>query len=163
MGNQKSTVAVVKYQASARCISKACEVESFRAKPYRDGGGLFTRGYGERCAEDAPEVTEPEARAALATRFNNIAEWLEPYLPGLMQHQVDSLLLFLDNCGIGNFLHEPMYQLLRGRSWSALVHWNSYIHDATGNVELGLVLRRQFETQLFVYGWQPLATEPASS
>lgn len=141
------------YAASAQCVQKLCNLESFRPHVYSDGGGLPTIGYGRRCDADALPCQEPVERLWLCAYLTNICRHLETALPGLLPHQVDALCLFIYNTGWDAFAKCDTFKLLKAHHWEAFAHWGQWIHDAKGRVEGGLVTRRAFEIALFIWGW----------
>src|ERR1039458_2381663 len=78
------------------------ELEGFRDKAYKDGGGIWTIGYGHTPAEPGQTVTQPQADILLS---NDIARFLKGVVkqipPNLPQHQFDALLIFAFNIGLG--------------------------------------------------------------
>lgn len=140
-------------RASERCVEKLLELEGFRDKPYRDGGGLWTIGYGRLCSKDAPPTTKAAEMEFVYNRLNSICSWLDARLPWLQTYQVDAMCLFFFNTGTAGFMSTQTGQLLNARDPEFLTWFKRWTHDAKGNVEQGLVNRRRFEAQLFLFGW----------
>lgn len=143
------------FQPSEKCINKLCNLEGFRAYPYKDTGGLWTVGYGQRCNEHyLGPITKEVARAWLVQKVQYIARNLHSLMPKLLPHQVDALVLFIYNIGWDAFIHSGTCTLLKQKKTGALIKWNQWNKDEKMQIQEGLIIRRQFETQLFVYGWQ---------
>lgn len=148
------------YAASVRCAEKLCNLEGYRMHMYKDSGGLPTIGYGQRCGErEFPDgISKDEAMKFVIGRLVDICKLLDEHLHGLMPHQVDALCLFIYNIGWGQF-HDTgsVFKLIRDRRPGVIQIWNRYVNDAHGEAQAGLVTRRQMETALFIYGWEPKA------
>ncbi len=143
-----------KYMASVRCIEKLKQLEGFRATVYRDGGGLYTIGFGRRCNADEPETTPEKETPWLKQRLAELCASFDLNMPGLSQCQLDALCLLCYNIGLGQFYDSLTCIHLRKREAIALSYWQDWVRDAKHETEPGLVTRRAFETGLFVWGWQ---------
>ena len=128
MPEPKMTVA----QFAARLIP--C-FEGFRAKAYKDSGGIWTIGYGHTQG----------VREGDTCTFAQAVQWLEADIAPLVKavegapfFEAVALVDFGFNCGIGN-----LRKLLAG-----LLRLDECIHDHAGNVLPGLVARRSLEAAL---------------
>ena len=116
--------------------------------PYPDGGGLSTIGYGHLITHAETEM----GRFKIGLSANGAVQLLRADLqkrvdlvkslniPGLTQGQFDALVDFCWNCGfelLNAALHDGVANFPK--------HCIRYVHDAKGNVEPGLVTRRQDE------------------
>jgi len=141
------------YAASAACLDKLCSLEGFRALPYQDGGGLWTIGYGRRCAQSADATTPEAERTWVEAQLTQLCGYLNHALPSLSANQVDAVLLFGYNIGWQAFITSDTYKFLSHHDWrNAFQHWSSWIRDNSGRVEAGLVARREYEIELFIFG-----------
>ncbi len=116
--------------------------------PYADGGGLSTIGYGHLITHDEQMrrlftkgltfesceilfLSDLRERVHLVNSLN---------IPNLTQGQFDALVDFCWNCGFG---------ALNAALYDGVAHFPEhcvrYVHDAKGQVEPGLVIRRQDE------------------
>jgi lysozyme len=142
------------YAASEACVKKLCNLEGFRELPYRDGGGLWTIGFGRLCGSDAKKTTREAEMGWLRARVAEICKDLEDVFKGmpLLQHQVDALCLFIYNIGMGAFRQSDTCKYLLMHNWrTCFAHWSQWCHDQKGEVEAGLVARREYEIKLFIY------------
>ena len=121
--------------------------------PYADGGGLATIGYGHLITHDEMELgrfAKGLTSTSCVTLFENDLQRVvnrvnNLNLPNLRQGQFDALVDFTWNCGFKN-----LQAVLRYGLGNFPLHSIHYVHDAKGNVEPGLVTRRQDE----VNWWQ---------
>lgn len=148
------------YTTSPVGIQMIKDFESFRAKAYKDPVGVWTIGYGSIIVNGVPVrpgqvITEPEAVLALQRDVQTIERALgRLIIPTLTQNQVDALVDFCYNLGVGAFTRST----LRGRinsgqpiDASLFTRWNKARDRETGKLVTlaGLTRRRQAEFVLF--------------
>ena len=132
--------------------------EAFRARPYDDGAGYLTIGYGHliRPGENFSGGTTPEAAEALfrqdVERIVNPA--LDRITIALTQNQVDALGSFIFNVGAGGFLKNILSYLNSGDLEGTTSHMLQFIRardpkSGQRQVLRGLLTRRKFEVALF--------------
>jgi GH24 family phage-related lysozyme (muramidase) len=139
-------------------LARIRQSEAFMARPYDDGAGNLTIGYGHliRAGENySAGITE----AAADTLFRqDVARVVNPALDRitieLTQNQVDALGSFIFNVGTGGFLKNILSYLNSGDLEATTSHMLQFItgRDAktgTRRVLRGLLTRRQFEVALF--------------
>ena len=137
-------------------------------QPKPDPIGIITVGYGHaltdldgsflkgpsgyrRMLEIYPEletITEEEACELLASDLKKYEDQVNSLNLELKQHQFDSLVSFVFNCGIGNLKSSTLLRRIKGESGSiteAFLMWNK----SSGKVLNGLTKRRQSEATLF--------------
>lgn len=136
-----------------------CGFEGFRARPYQDGGGVWTQGYGcthhtdgRKVERNDPPVTEADAR-----------RWMELLLLPTMVRVVDAVKVpisdnalgalgsFSYNVGVPAFLKSTLLMLVNRREFLlASQEFPRWVHDRLGIVEPGLVTRRAKEAAVFL-------------
>jgi lysozyme len=139
-------------------LARIRQSEAFMAKPYDDGAGNLTIGYGHliRAGENyRAGITEAAADALFR---QDVARVVNPALDKitieLTQNQVDALGSFIFNVGTGGFLKNVLSYLNSGDLEATTSHMLQFItgRDAktgTRRVLRGLLTRRQFEVALF--------------
>jgi len=131
--------------------------DSFHAIPYRDSGGLWTVGYGQRIsAADAVKykdgITEEFGKKLFDSYISGLTKKLSDCpLHGLFQYQHDAIIAFSYNIGFEAFIMSTPYRQIMTRNGD-LTTWLDYVYDATHHRDEGLVLRREKELKLFVFG-----------
>ena len=131
--------------------------DSFHAIPYRDSGGLWTVGYGQRIsAADAVKykdgITEEFGKKLFDSYISGLTKKLSDCpLHGLFQYQHDAIISLSYNLGFEGFINSEIYKQLIIRNGN-LSDWLLYVYDAQRHKDQGLVLRREKELRLFVFG-----------
>ena len=130
-------------------------LEGCKLSAYRDGGGVWTIGYGHTrgvpggltCMQGQADTWLVED---LAPAEQGVARLVQ--VP-LVQSQFDALVSFAFNCGVAAFAASTLLRKLNVRDYrGAADEFPRWIHDAPGNVEPGLVARRAKERALFLQG-----------
>lgn len=133
--------------------------EGFRADPYPDTGGVWTQGYGctfhpggRPVVQSDPPITEPEGmawmQALLVPTMTRVRALVR--VP-ISDNAAASLCSFAYNTGTGALANSTLLRLLNERDTAgAAQQFGAWIHDARGNVEPGLVRRRDVEMALFL-------------
>ena len=130
--------------------------EGFREKPYRDSGGLWTVGFGQRITQEEVEafkdgITQEEASAMFDTWIASLVVRLRTCPLALLQHQFDACCSLAYNIGLKAFLDSTIYKNLSVRSID-ISPWSEWTKDNKGHTDSGLVRRRHAEVKLFIYG-----------
>ena len=126
--------------------------EGFRSAPYKDGGGVWTIGYGSthHVGPDTPPITESQALELLAEDVapaeHDITSLI--HVP-LEQCQFDALVSLRFNCGTAP-LHGTLGKLLNGADYDGAANqFTKWCHD-NGKMIPGLLRRRQAECKVFL-------------
>jgi GH24 family phage-related lysozyme (muramidase) len=139
-------------------LEKLREHEAFVSKPYDDGAGNSTIGYGHMVlpGEDfSGGITEAEAielfEKDVARVVNSSLDKIEA---DLTQNQVDAIGSFIFNVGPGAFERGPLHYINIGKHEQATGRMLKYVtgrNARTGErrVLRGLLKRRRFEVALY--------------
>lgn len=129
--------------------------EGLRLTAYKDGGGVWTIGYGHTGSDVREGLTIPLSEAErLLTRDLRTAEWHVTRLVQvkLTQNQFDALVSFVYNVGGDAFEKSTMLRLLNAGEYEGsanqFLRWNK----DNGKVVDGLTNRRRKERELFLKG-----------
>jgi lysozyme len=130
------------------------QFEGFSGKPYDDGTGVWTIGYGhiEGVTPHSPHITERQASDLLAQDLDN------KYAPSVnalhlpfTQNQFDALVSFVYNLGVGTMSTQyDVGRLLRAKQYHAAADAMLQYDHAGGQRLAGLTRRRQAERTLFL-------------
>ncbi len=125
--------------------------EDFRPKPYDDGTGTLTIGYGHtRSAVMPAKVTEEEARELLRQDLEYFYEVLYRQVRVPMnENQFSSLICFVYNVGEGNLRNSTLLKKLNNANFKAASAEFEKWTKGDGKVLGGLLRRRAAEQQLF--------------
>jgi lysozyme len=127
------------------------DFEDFKPKPYDDGTGTLTIGYGHtRSAVMPAEVTEEEAGELLKADleyFEGIVKQ-EVRVP-INRNQFSALVSLTYNVGEGNFRNSTLLKKLNNGNFKAAAGEFESWNRAGGKKLEGLVRRRAAEKQLF--------------
>ena len=150
-------------QTSNNGIAKIKQWEGFKKKAYRDGGGVWTVGYGhtsDELFEVKPNsvITEEKAGELLRHDLREAEDAVNAYgkVP-LNQNQFDALVSFTFNVGKGSkkqpgFTTSTLLKKLNAGDYNAvpkeLARWNK----DNGKVVAGLTNRRAAEAGLWATG-----------
>jgi lysozyme len=131
--------------------------ELFVSKPYQDPGGLWTVGYGTRITEQLAVkyqggISQDQAYAMYENYIQVLTKDLQkcPFAT-FKQYQIDAIYSLSYNIGFNAFQHSTVYHQLMLRQ-TDLSSWKEWTHDNRGNVDEGLIKRREMELKLFIYG-----------
>ena len=139
-------------------LARIRQSEAFSAKPYDDGAGNPTIGYGHliRAGENySAGITEAEGAALFRQDVERVVNpALDRITIDLTQNQVDALGSFIFNVGTGGFLKSLLSLVNAGAHEAATSRMLQFItgHDAKSGrrqVLRGLLTRRQFEVALY--------------
>lgn len=125
--------------------------EALRLVAYKDGGGVWTLGYGhthgikkgDTCTEEQADEWLSQDVAPVERAIN------EHILVQLNQNQFDALCSFSLNVGISAFLVSTLLRRLNQGNFTLAAHeFDQWIFD-NGQVVQGLINRRALERKLF--------------
>lgn len=136
--------------------------EGLRTKAYRDGGGVWTIGYGHTAAAGAPipragmEITAQDAMDILARDLGQYERGVSAALKrSPTQNQFDAMVSLCFNIGIKAFTGSSIVRYFNeGNTKKAAERFLAWNQD-NGKVIPGLTRRREAEKALFL---EPAAT-----
>jgi lysozyme len=126
--------------------------EDFRPKPYDDGAGTLTIGYGHtRSAVMPASVTEEEATKLLIEDIDYFESTVQrEVLVPVNRNQYAALVSFVFNVGEGNFRNSTLLKKLNNGNYPAAANEFEKWTKAGQKEMKGLVRRREAEKQLFM-------------
>lgn len=134
--------------------------ESCDLQAYRDGGGIITIGYGHtgfirgRHLLISDKITQAEADALLLDDLVIAQKAVNQLVTvPLTQNQFDALVSFAFNTGVGDkgLKGSTLLHCLNNGSYTAASEeFKKWVRDNKGNIEQGLVKRRNTEKILFL-------------
>ena len=127
--------------------------EGLRLTAYKDGGGVWTIGYGHTGAEVREGLTIPLSEAErLLTRDLRVAEGHvnSAVQVKLTQNQFDALVSFVYNVGGGAFKTSTLLKLLNAGDYEGAANQLPRWNKDNGKVVGGLTTRRHEERELFL-------------
>lgn len=139
------------------CASMIQMFEGFEPEPYQDAVGVWTIGYGftgPLINESTPPMTEGEAGKLLSLKLAEFEKEVLALTSGveLKPHQLDALVSFAYNVGIGAFSSSTLLKLIRaGLVEDAFKEFRRWVY-ARGRKLSGLVARRRAESIRFLGG-----------
>jgi len=146
---------------SAKCYALTREFEGCRLKAYQDTGGVWTIGYGSTLMPDGDRVqigdiiTQDQANDMLQRGVRRFSGYVDHMLnvSGLTQGQYDALTDFCYNRGPGNMQRSRLFRLVKADPGDPRIPEafgdKENIMDRKGQVQPGLVRRRQAEAALY--------------
>jgi len=128
--------------------------ERYRSRPYNDGYGYLTIGYGHLIDKDEEfdSITVPQAHDILMKDIESSEEDVDRLVTvPLNQNQHDAVVSFFFNVGAANILQgeHTLPDLNRGEYRKFADHLLSWRKSA-GKVSRGLIRRRTAERELFL-------------
>lgn len=122
---------------------------------YRDGGGVLTIGWGTTSGVyEGMVITQEQADQLF------MDDLMKRFVPGverlvkvpLNDNQFCALVDFAYNCGVGALGASTLLRELNSNCPPEVVakEFGRWVHDEHGNIEPGLVRRRQFDHDLFL-------------
>lgn len=134
------------------------QFEGCPLKPYKDtlAKGIWTIAYGRTITPIEADkykngCSQEQADKWLVELTDIIINDLKVKLPHIkLQNQIDALTCFIYNLGMDTFLKSSLYATLKAKGCSFSI-WKDYCHAAGIKVP-GLVTRRNWELELFLYG-----------
>lgn len=148
---------------SPKALALVKEFEGCRLTSYKDGGGIWTIGYGHTagvhenqvCTEEQAEVWLDCDLLVADASVNRLVK-----VP-LNKNEFDALVDFVYNVGGGNFQTSTLLKRLNAYCYSGAANeFEKWVHDEHGNVEQGLVRRRGAEKDLFL---EPIDCSPETN
>lgn len=125
--------------------------EGYSEEAYQDIGGIWTIGYGGTVGVISGERTTPDvAEAKLLTAVDPIQAAVGAFVKiPLNQNQIDALISFVYNVGIGAFSRSTLLKFLNqglyDEAADEFLRWDK----VNGKSVLGLARRRHRERELF--------------
>jgi lysozyme len=121
-----------------------------RAYPYLCPAGFWTVGYGHRCAQDHPPITEPEAEVYLAHDLQQAMQAALRCCPVLATEsplRLAALVDFCFNLGAGRLQTSTLRRRVNQGDWKeAAKEMRRWVHG-DGRVLPGLQARREIAAQ----------------
>jgi lysozyme len=126
------------------------QAEGLRLRAYRDGGGVWTLGYGHtHDVHEGDEITEHQAEVMLRSDIACAEECVDLRAPALNQNQFDACVSLSFNIGCKRFDTSTLLRMIRkGDFRSAAAQFEVWNKD-NGKVIDGLTKRRKRERALF--------------
>jgi lysozyme len=135
--------------------------EDFKPKPYDDGGGTLTIGYGHtRTAIMPASITEEEGVELLKKDLEYFEGIVQDNLLVAVNHnQYSALVSFAFNVGEGNFRNSTLLKKVNNNNMSAAANEFEKWTRVGKERSLGLARRREAEKQLFLTPPSPISVE----
>jgi len=153
-------------------VDKMKELEGVRLESYRDPVGVWTVGIGHTAAAGHPIPgpnfrlrSEHEAEVIFKKDFQNfltdIKKHIEPHIWNKMTDEMKLALgSFAFNVGVGNFKKSTLLRKLNAEDYEgAGDEFKRWVY-AGGRKLPGLVKRREWERDLFMYGYDKMINAP---
>ena len=137
-------------------FSRLKEFEGLRLEAYKCAGGKWTIGYGHtKGVREGMRIDERTASRLLEEDVEYFESFLakEPYAEDITQSQWDSLVSFIFNLGIANFEGSTLRKkILRDIDNPTIPdEFRRWVYSK-GKVLKGLVVRREWEAQMYEWG-----------
>lgn len=146
---------------SKNCLTLISDdrIEGFRSAPYPDSGGVATIGYGTTiypngkrvCFTDS-HITKEQAWSYLESHCDMVVKQIKPLIKvELNQNQIDALVCFVYNIGIGQFKDSTLLKVINKTPYEFLAvknQWLRWVYD-DGVKKNGLIKRRNVEFLLY--------------
>jgi lysozyme len=128
------------------------DYEDFRPKPYDDGTGTITIGYGHTRSPVMPaSVTEEEAKEMLVQDVQHFEQAVKrELLVAVNRNQFSALVSLTYNIGEGAFRNSTLLKKLNNQNFEAASNEFEKWTQGGGKELKGLVRRRAAERQLFM-------------
>ena len=125
--------------------------EGVRLNSYKDGGGVWTIGYGHTLGVTASQsCTQEQAEAWLHQDTQSAVEAVNRLVKVVLnQNQFDALVDFTFNLGSGNLARSSLLIFVNKGQWLNAYHEFIKWNECAGKPEPGLTVRRQAEATLF--------------
>lgn len=143
---------------SQKCIDLIKKFEGLKLASYKDGGGVWTIGYGSTMWTDGKRVKEYEvcnmetAEKLLAWEVNNKSKSVTAFLDKVYynQNQFDALVSFAFNLGIGALAKSTLLKKVRKNPTDPEIRkeFLKWVNDNGKKID-GLVRRRTAEADLY--------------
>ena len=139
----------MKYSSDGLSLTQ--DFEKCRLTPYRDGGGVWTNGWGNtRNVDPRITITQDQADRDLEANVQDAVDAVNDHVEvELTQHQFDALVDFTFNVGTTAFRTSTLLKKLNAGDLQGanaqLDRWN----QDNGKVVQGLIRRRDAEQELF--------------
>jgi lysozyme len=145
---------------SQNCLDLIKKWEGFRAKTYLDPIGIPTIGYGtirypnEQKVQLGDVISEPEAEDLMKLECDEFSEIVNKAVTAsLNQNQLDALVSFCYNVGVGAFQESTLLKKLNTKDYKGAAEqflvWNKGTKGGVKIVLEGLINRRKDEKALF--------------
>jgi GH24 family phage-related lysozyme (muramidase) len=120
--------------------------EKLMLRPYKDAVGLWTVGYGHRCAATQQPITEPEAEAILRADVEEAERHALALCPALTGRRLGALTDLVFNTGAAPLIGSGLVRELNAGDWAEAATrfkaWNKG-HVKGRLVELGGLTERR--------------------
>jgi lysozyme len=124
-----------------------------KAYPYICPGGCWTIGYGHRCHQDHPPITEAEGKQYLLQDMQEALCSTLRYCPVLLDEPEERLAAIVDftfNLGAGQLRTSTLRKRVNQRDWRKVAkELRRWVYGG-GRVLPGLVARRKAEAELVI-------------
>lgn len=152
------------YTSTVDIVAFIKQKEAFRSKPYQDGAGVWTIGYGtttingQPVTANTPPITEPQAAQLLTERIKAVEEpaVVRNCRAPITQSMFDSLVSFTYNVGIGALAKSNVLSNLNTRDYETaaqcMLQYNKIRDKNTKQLveSAGLTARRIAERDWFL-------------
>ena len=140
-------------QISELALEKIKAFEGCRLSAYRDAAGVLTIGYGHtRGVREGDKISQYWADDYLRKDIEAVEAQIEELGLTLSQPQLDALVSFVFNVGIGKFKESTLLRYIReGRSENDIKRqWRQWVYAGNPPRPLpGLIKRREWESIRF--------------
>jgi lysozyme len=134
------------------------EYEGLSLTPYLCSADVPTIGYGSTFYEDGtkvtlqdPEITKERAEDLLRFHANSFCKKMLPSVKvKLTQYQLDALVSFAYNVGVGNFKSSTLLKMLNKSDFEGASNEFPRWNKAGGKIVSGLTRRRLAERKMFI-------------
>ena len=126
--------------------------EGLRLEAYTDGAGVWTIGYGHtQGVYPGMVITEEEALTYLEEDIDSHTEGIFNFITvPLNQSQFDALASFHFNLGVYILEGSELLELINNENWTAAAEEMKTYNKVNGEVDPGIVRRREEEVEMFL-------------
>lgn len=149
-------------QASENALQLITHFEGYSQKAYQDPVGIWTIGYGTIRVNGQPvkegmTCTIPQAKQWMLDELNAVTPQIEKACTvTLSQHELDALISFVYNLGIGNFQKSTLLKKINAKEPILAKYFTDWNKARVNNILTplaGLTRRREAEFHLYTQGF----------